>query len=87
MRILDGKSDAGVVWASEVRFQQKIGNPITGVPIAEDQNTTAIYAAGIVHNAPHRSAAAAWLAYLESDEARAAYGEFGFRPNVADRKH
>jgi ABC-type molybdate transport system substrate-binding protein len=86
MRILDGKSDAGVVWTSEVKFQQKIGNPITGVPIPADQNATGIYAAGIVHNAPHRSAAAAWLAYLQSDEAQTAYSEFGFRPYVVDRK-
>jgi ABC-type molybdate transport system substrate-binding protein len=87
MRILQGKSDAGVVWASEVRFQQKIGNAITGVPIPKDQNTTAIYAAGMVHNAPHRSAAAAWLAYLQSDEAQAAYSEFGFKPYTAVREH
>lgn len=86
MRILGGLSDAGVVWASEVKFQEKIGNPIAGVPIPEEQNTTAIYAAGIVHNAPHRSAAAEWLAYLQSDKAREAYSEFGLRPYVADRK-
>jgi ABC-type molybdate transport system substrate-binding protein len=86
MRILDGKSDAGVVWTSEVKFQQKIGNPIAGVPIPEDQNTTGIYAAGIVHNAPHPSAAAAWLTYLQSDEAQAAYSEFGFKPYIVDRK-
>ena len=75
------------MWASEVKFQQKIGNPITGVPIPESQNITAVYAAGMVHNAPHVSAAEAWLAYLQSDEAQAAYSEFGFRPYVADRKH
>ena len=86
MRILDGKSDAGVVWASEVKFQQKIGNHVTGVTIPESQNATGIYAAGIVQNAPHASAAAAWLAYLQSDAAKAAYSEFGFRPYVADRE-
>lgn len=78
MRILDGKSDAGVVWSSEVRFQQKIGSNIAGVPIPESQNVTAIYAAGLVRGAPHREAALAWLAYLKSSEARAAYAEFGF---------
>ncbi len=87
MRILQGKSDAGVVWASEVMFQQKTGNAITGVPIPEDQNTIAIYAAGMVHNAPHSSAAAAWLAYLQSDEAQAAYSEFGFKRYTAQREH
>jgi ABC-type molybdate transport system substrate-binding protein len=80
MRILQNKSDAGVVWASEVKFQQKLGNPIAGVPIPDQENTTAIYAAGVLTNAPHRAAALAWLAYLQSDEARAAYAEFGFHP-------
>jgi hypothetical protein len=58
MRIMQGKSGAGVTWTSEVRFQEKIGNPIKGVPIPAHQNTTAIYAAGVLQNAPHREAAA-----------------------------
>lgn len=41
MRIMNGEADAGVTWASEVRFQQSIHNPIAGVQIPEDQNTTA----------------------------------------------
>jgi ABC-type molybdate transport system substrate-binding protein len=32
MRIMSGQADAGVTWASEVRFQQSIGNPIQGSP-------------------------------------------------------
>lgn len=87
MRIAEGKSDAGVVWASEVRFQEKIGSPISGVPIPDNQNTTAIYAAGLVNGAPHRSAALAWLAYLKTDEAQAAYAEFGFKPYVEPAAH
>jgi molybdate transport system substrate-binding protein len=83
MWILQGKSDAGVVWASEVTFQRKIGNSIDGVPIPVDENTTAIYAAGVVRGAPHRAAAIAWLAYLQTAEAQAAYSEFGFKPFVA----
>ncbi len=86
MRIMGGKSDAGVVWASEVMFQQKIGNRLEGVAIPEGQNVTAVYAAGMVHDAPHAAAAAAWLAYLQSAEARAAYSEYGFRPYIANRK-
>lgn len=83
MWILQGKCDAGVVWGSEVRFQRKIGNPISGVLIPAEENTTAIYAAGVVRGAPHRAAAIAWLAYLQTAEAQAAYGEFGFKPYVA----
>lgn len=87
MRILEDKSDAGVVWASEVSFQQKIGNPIEGVPIPEQQNTTAIYAAGILPQAPHHAAAQAWLTYLQTGEAQAAYAEFGFKPYQAPPAH
>jgi ABC-type molybdate transport system substrate-binding protein len=41
MRIMNGQADAGVTWASEVRFQQSIGNPIQGIVIPANQNTTA----------------------------------------------
>lgn len=87
MRIAENKSDAGVVWASEVRFQEKVGSPISGVAIPDKENTTAIYAAGLVKDAPHRSAALAWLAYLKTDEAQAAYAEFGFKPYAESAAH
>ena len=87
MRIMRNESDAGVVWASEVRFQRKIGNPIEGVVIPAAENTTAVYAAGMVKNAPHTAAAAAWLAYLQSEEGQAAYREFGFGPAPAVQGH
>lgn len=78
MRILDGRADAGVTWASEVNFQQKIGNPITGVEIPASQNMTATYAAGVLPDAPHPDAAAAWVKYLKSPEAQQIYHQFGF---------
>jgi ABC-type molybdate transport system substrate-binding protein len=80
MRILDGKADAGVVWASEVTFQEQIGNPITGVPIPETQNMTAIYAVGMLTDAPHADVARQWLTYLTSAPAQAVYRHFGFKP-------
>jgi ABC-type molybdate transport system substrate-binding protein len=80
MRILSGKSDAGVTWSSEVRFQEKIGNPISGVGIPANENTTAIYAAAVLRNAPHAAAARAWVAYLSSEKAQAIYRKFGFGP-------
>jgi ABC-type molybdate transport system substrate-binding protein len=83
MRIVDGRSDAGVTWSSEVRFQEKIGNPISGVAIPAAENTTAIYAAGALRNAPHAAAARAWVAYLGSEEAQATYRKFGFAPATA----
>jgi ABC-type molybdate transport system substrate-binding protein len=78
MRILSGKSDAGVTWSSEVRFQEKIGNPISGVAIPDKENATAIYAAAVLRNAPHAAAARAWVTYLTSGEAQAAYRKYGF---------
>jgi ABC-type molybdate transport system substrate-binding protein len=79
MRIMLGKADAGVTWASEVRFQEKIGNPITGIQIPAAQNVTAIYAGGVMVNAPHPRVAAQWLEYLKTSEAQAIYHEFGFK--------
>ena len=86
MRILDGRADAGVTWASEVQFQQQIGNPITGVEIPPADNSTAIYAAGILPDAPHPVAAAQWLAYLKTPEAQAAFHQFGFKSLEAPAK-
>lgn len=80
MRLMKGAADAGVTWASEVRFQESIHNPIAGVPIPESQNTTAVYAGGVVTGAPHAAAAAQWLQFLESPEAQAIYHRYGFGP-------
>ncbi len=79
MRIMRGEVDAGVTWASEVRFQESIGNPIAGVAIPKAANTTAIYAAGRVAGAQHPRAAAEWLAFLGSSQAQAIYRQYGFR--------
>lgn len=79
MRIMSVKLDAGVTWASEVRFQQSINNPIEGVAIPANQNTTAIYAGGVLKNASHPEIAAQWLAFLNSQQAQEIYHQFGFR--------
>jgi ABC-type molybdate transport system substrate-binding protein len=80
MRILDGRSDAGVTWSSEVRFQESIGNAITGVKIPVGENVTAVYAAGVLAHAPHPEAARAWVTYLTSGEAQSVYRKYGFGP-------
>jgi molybdate transport system substrate-binding protein len=79
MRIMQGKVDAGVTWASEVKFQEKIGNPITGVKIPDVQNSVAVYAGGVMVDAPHPLAAGQWLAYLQSPQAQAMYHQYGFK--------
>jgi ABC-type molybdate transport system substrate-binding protein len=78
MRIMKGESEAGVTWSSEVRFQEKIGNPITGIEIPKDQNITAVYGAAVLRNAPHAETARAWVAFLNTSEAQAVYREYGF---------
>jgi len=78
MRIMKGESDAGVTWSSEVRFQEKIGNPIAGIDIQQDQNVTAVYGAAVLRNAPHPEAARAWVAFLNTFEAQAVYRDYGF---------
>lgn len=79
MRIMEGKADAGVTWASEVTFQRKIGNPIAGVAIPAAENSVAIYAGGVVTTAPHPEAAAQWLSYLKTPEAQSIYRQYGFQ--------
>ncbi len=79
MRIMQGESDAGVTWASEVRFQEMIHNPIAGVAIPAAQNSTAIYAAGVLKTAPHAAAARAWVQYLTSPQAQRMYHDYGFQ--------
>lgn len=78
MRIMSGQADAGVTWASEVLFQESIGNPIQGIAIPASQNTTETYAGGVIVNAPHPDTAAEWLAFLKSPEAQATYHQYGF---------
>jgi len=81
MRIMKGESDAGVTWSSEVRFQEKIGNPIAGIGIPQSQNFTAVYGAAVLRNAPHVDAARAWVAFLNTPDAQAVYSEYGFGPS------
>jgi len=78
MRIAEGLSDAGVTWQSEAKFQESIGNPISGVKIPAKDNTTGIYAAGVLTDAPHREAAEAWVKFLQTKTAQSIYRSFGF---------
>jgi ABC-type molybdate transport system substrate-binding protein len=86
MRVMSGQVDAGVTWASEVRFQVSIGNPVKGVEIPAALNTTAIYAGGVMMDAPHPEVAAQWLTFLKSDEAQSIYHQFGFRSIASNSK-
>src|SRR5579875_561184 len=78
MRIVEGVSDAGVTWQSEVKFQERIGNPIEGVQIPPKYNTTGIYAAGVITDAPHPEAAEEWVKFLSTKTAQSIYRSYGF---------
>ena len=78
IRILQGESDAGVVWYSEAHFQQMIGNPIGMVEIPPEQNMNGIYQAGIFKNAPHAEAARAFAGFLLTEKAQGIFRKYGF---------
>ncbi len=84
LRIMLGQSDAGVVWYSEARFQQMIGNPLQLVEIPPTENVTATYMAGVFKDAPHAKAARAFASFLTSDTAQQIFQKYGFLPPQAE---
>jgi len=80
IRIMLDESDAGVVWYSEARFQQRIGNPIDMIEIPDDQNVTGDYWAGSFKDAPHTEAARAFVDFLVSAQGQAIFKKYGFMP-------
>ena len=57
----------------------KIGNPIGRVGIPTKVNTIAQYSAALVADAPHPEAARAWLQFIGSEGAFAAFAPYGFK--------
>lgn len=78
LRIMLGESDAGVVWYTEAKFQQAIGNPIETVEIPAAQNTVGTYMAGALKDAPHGQAARAFLDFLTGAQGQAILRKYGF---------
>lgn len=76
--IMQNKVDAGVLWQSEIVFQQQIGHPLEAVAIPAAQNTVELYSAAAVSNAPHAMAARDWLAFMQTTEALAVMRRYGF---------
>lgn len=87
VRIMQGESDAGVVWYSEARFQQMIGNPIGMVEIPQEQNMNGTYLAGIFKDAPHAEAAHAFAGFLLTEKAQAIFRKYGFSGPAKEAKH
>lgn len=78
LRILYKQSEVAPVWTSEVVYQKLIGHPVEEVVIPKDKNIRATYIAGELKNAPHPKAAALFIDFLASDEAKAIYRKYGF---------
>lgn len=78
MRIMQKKSDAGVTWQSEAKFQQMIGNPISEVNIPAKYNTFALYGAAMMKGAPDKVAAKEWLSFLKSKRCLNIFKKYGF---------
>jgi ABC-type molybdate transport system substrate-binding protein len=79
-RIRDNKSDAGIVWKTEVMEALRQGAPIEAVelPPADSLRDEVSYAVGALQNSRHKENAESYLAFLRSDAAQDAYAHFGF---------
>jgi len=78
-RIRDDKSDAGIVWKTEVLEAQRHGAPVEAVelPVADSLRDEVSYAIGALEGR-HKANADAYLAFIASPEAQDAYAKFGF---------
>ena len=81
LRVLQGDSDAGVVWSTEAYFQQQIlHHPVQTVAISAAQNSMATYTAARMKDAPHAQAAKDFLAFMQTPAAQAIYRKYDFLP-------
>ena len=86
-RIKAGRSDAGVVWNTEVLAAKRAGADIDAVdlPPEDSLRDEVAYAIGALTNSPHKQAADAFLAFLRSPAGQDAYAKYGFvKASAAD---
>ena len=79
-RILDGTSDAGIVWKTEVLEAQRHGANVDAVelPPFDSLRADVAYAIGVLTNSKHKEIADRYLAFVGSEAGQAAYAKFGF---------
>jgi ABC-type molybdate transport system substrate-binding protein len=79
-RIEKGEADVGIVWTTEVVEAKRMGRPIDGVAISAPLNKQdkVNYAIGTLNTGRNQDNAAAFLAYLATDDAQAIYESYGF---------
>lgn len=80
LRIIQDKSDAGIVWKTEVLEAQRHGSGIAAIelPAADSLRNEVSYAIGALTNSPHQETANRYLAFLASPAGQTAYAKFGF---------
>jgi ABC-type molybdate transport system substrate-binding protein len=79
-RIRDDKSDAGIVWKTEVMEALRHGAQVEAVelPSVDSLRDEVSYAVGALENSRHKANADSYLAFLATSEAQEAYAKFGF---------
>lgn len=79
-RILDGTSDAGIVWKTEVLEARRRGANVDAVelPPSDSLRADVAYAIGVLTNSKHKEIADRYLAFVGSQAGQAAYAKFGF---------
>jgi ABC-type molybdate transport system substrate-binding protein len=79
-RIQDGRSDAGIVWKTEVLEAQRHGAQVDAVelPVSDSLRDEVSYAIGALDNSKHKAVADRYLAFVASGGGQAAYAAFGF---------
>lgn len=79
-RIREGKSDAGIVWKTEVLEARRHGADVDAVelPASDSLRNEVSYAVGVLDASRHKAAADRYLAFVASAAGQAAYAAFGF---------
>ncbi len=80
IRLLEGKTDVGVVWTTEITYQQEIGRNIEGVDIPAPYNMghKVAYAIGALQAGRNPYNAMRFLSFLGTKEAQDIYAKHGF---------
>ncbi|MHB1896173.1 MAG: substrate-binding domain-containing protein [Metallibacterium sp.] len=82
--LMQGLGVAGITWKSEAIFQEQAGHPISHVDIPAQFNTTAVYGAALVKDAPHPAAGKLWIEFLRSPTALKIFERYGFKAAPAN---
>ena len=76
-KVETGEVDVGVVYRTDVIAA---GDAVEGIAIPDDENVVATYPIATVAGAANAEGAGAFIAFVRSDEGRAALAEAGFGP-------